>query len=344
MAFLYRGPTSPREEQSLPSSYNNPLSPQRNPNRLSGGMIPSNNTSNDIRSGLTRRFTTNALPTTLSPIGQQRKQAAGDYTSSGYARKNPSESTARAYEALLNKQREIQAQLANFDSETKRSVEEGWRHSEAISQMIASSEPASPPEYANAFPNAFSRPSRYSAQSLTSPQGLTNRPGRSSTQLTSPSSAFVRPYTSGNAHIPSQSVPGSRRHSDDEEEDDAFHYGFDSAIHRAAANPNRNSMPVTGYDRKRNAADFSLGPVNTTSFLFDDDEDPAPLQSKSTTTSPPNRKQFLQMQQTADGFPKLISRDEDASSAALDLALARGVEPQPQVTDRATASRHRISL
>ncbi|GAB1740627.1 hypothetical protein NU219Hw_g5721t1 [Hortaea werneckii] len=344
MAFLYRGPTSPREEQSLPSSYTNPLSPQRNPNRLSGGMIPSNNTSNDIRSGLTRRFTTNALPTTLSPIGQQRKQAAGDYTSSGYARKNPSESTARAYEALLNKQREIQAQLANFDSETKRSVEEGWRHSEAISQMIASSEPASPPEYANAFPNAFSRPSRYSAQSLTSPQGLTNRPGRSSTQLTSPSSAFVRPYTSGNAHIPSQSVPGSRRHSDDEEEDDAFHYGFDSAIHRAAANPNRNSMPVTGYDRKRNAADFSLGPVNTTSFLFDDDEDPAPLQSKSTTTSPPNRKQFLQMQQTADGFPKLISRDEDASSAALDLALARGVEPQPQVTDRATASRHRISL
>lgn len=80
MAFLYRGPTSPREEQSLPSSYTNPLSPQRNPNRLSGGMIPSNNTSNDIRSGLTRRFTTNALPTTLSPIGQQRKQAAGDYT------------------------------------------------------------------------------------------------------------------------------------------------------------------------------------------------------------------------------------------------------------------------
>ena len=147
-----------------------------------------------------------------------------------------SESTARAYEAFLHKQREIQAQLANFDSETKRSVEEGWRHGEAISQMIASSEPASPPEYANAFPNAFSRPSRYSAQSLTSPQGVANRPNRSSTQLTSPSSTgFVRPYTSGNAYIPSQSVPGSRRHSDDEEEDDSFAYGFDSAIHRAAA-------------------------------------------------------------------------------------------------------------
>ena len=66
-------------------SYNNPLSPQLNPNRLSGGMMPSTNpmpsanTNNDVRSGLTRRFTTNALPS-LSPIGQQRKQAAGDYS------------------------------------------------------------------------------------------------------------------------------------------------------------------------------------------------------------------------------------------------------------------------
>jgi hypothetical protein len=53
----------------------NPLSPPRNPNRLSGGVM----SSNDARGpGLTRRFTTNALPTTLSPIGQQRRQAAGD--------------------------------------------------------------------------------------------------------------------------------------------------------------------------------------------------------------------------------------------------------------------------
>lgn len=106
-------------------------------------------------------------------------------------------------------------------------------------------------------------------------------------------------------------------------------------------------MPVTGYGRKRNTTDFagSLGPVNTTSFLFDDDEDQAP-QSKSTTTSPPSNRVSLQMQQTADGFPKLIRREDnnDLSSSALDLALARGVEPQPQVTDRITGNRHRISL
>ena len=71
MAY-YRGQQSPRDE-SLPSNFaTNPLSPPRNPNRLGGGMISS---TNDARGSLTRRFTTNALPT-LTPIGQQRRQAA----------------------------------------------------------------------------------------------------------------------------------------------------------------------------------------------------------------------------------------------------------------------------
>ena len=110
-------------------------------------------------------------------------------------------------------------------------------------------------------------------------------------------------------------------------------------------------MPVTSYDRKRNAADLSsaLGPLNTTSFLFDDDEKPSALPNKSSTkTTPPNTKTYLQVQQTADGFPKLIRRDDNGeqvsgSSAALDLALAQPKSEQ-QLTDRATASRHRISL
>ncbi len=77
MTYFYRGPQSPREEQQVPI-YTNPLSPQRNPNRLSGSMA----SASSMRNGLTRRFTTNneLPPTALSPIGQQRKQAAGDYT------------------------------------------------------------------------------------------------------------------------------------------------------------------------------------------------------------------------------------------------------------------------
>ncbi|KAF2722025.1 hypothetical protein K431DRAFT_284234 [Polychaeton citri CBS 116435] len=44
----------------------------------------------DPRMGLHRRFTTNALPT-LSPIGQQRRQAAGDYGPVSQSAKNQGE-------------------------------------------------------------------------------------------------------------------------------------------------------------------------------------------------------------------------------------------------------------
>lgn len=112
-------------------------------------------------------------------------------------------------------------------------------------------------------------------------------------------------------------------------------------------------MPITSYDRKRNAADLSsaLGPLNTTSFLFDgDDEKPSVLPKKaSNKPSPPDTKTFLQMQHTADGFPKLIRREDNGelvsgSSAALDLAFAQAPNAEQQLTDRGTASRHRISL
>lgn len=80
MAYPFRGgPQSPRDDPPFPSYSNNPLSPQRNPNRLSGSMLGASQPSaaSEARAGLTRRFTTNALPT-LSPIGQQRRMAAGD--------------------------------------------------------------------------------------------------------------------------------------------------------------------------------------------------------------------------------------------------------------------------
>lgn len=105
-----------------------------------------------------------------------------------------------------------------------------------MAQMIAQSEPTTPPEYADAFPSIFSKPNRYSSASLTSPPGLVNRPTRAATQLTSPPFQYSRPYTSSGAtNLPSHSVPGSRRQSDDEEEADDFLYNFDSSLHRAAA-------------------------------------------------------------------------------------------------------------
>lgn len=107
-----------------------------------------------------------------------------------------------------------------------------------MSQMIAQSEPTTPPEYADAFPSIFSKPNRYSSASLTSPPGIVNRPARAATQMTSPPFQYNRPFTSSgvsSVNLPSHSVPGSRRQSDDEEEADDFLYNFDASVHRAAA-------------------------------------------------------------------------------------------------------------
>jgi hypothetical protein len=111
-------------------------------------------------------------------------------------------------------------------------------------------------------------------------------------------------------------------------------------------------MPVLSHGRKRsNLPDLSsvLGPVNTTSFLFDDEDRPIRPISKSTQVSPADGRAYLQVQHTADGFPKLIRREENGAApfanpaAALDLASGHSNGDQ-QATDRATATRHRISL
>lgn len=150
-----------------------------------------------------------------------------------------SERAARHYETLLQAQRKIQEELEKVDAETRREVDENIRHEQAVTQLFAQSEPTTPPEYQNAFPNNFSRPNRYSTASLISPPGIASRPNRASTQLTSPSGGYVRPYTANNSttssNLPSQSVPGSRRESDDEQEEPDFVYGFEHTLRRSAA-------------------------------------------------------------------------------------------------------------
>ena len=147
------------------------------------------------------------------------------------------ERKARQYEELLAQQRRIQAQMALIDPETRREVEEHQRLEQDISMFTSGhqSEPTTPPEYYS----SVHRPNRYSSTSLTSPPGVHPRSSHSgsqltSPQLTSPAAIFARPLTSHAASsIPSQSVPASRRGSDEEEED--YTYGFADGNHRAAA-------------------------------------------------------------------------------------------------------------
>ncbi|KAK0127550.1 hypothetical protein ONS96_007084 [Cadophora gregata f. sp. sojae] len=198
------------------------------------------------------------------------------------------------------------------------------------------SEPTTPPEYRESnsgFPTVFSRPNRYSTSSLQSPPGVYNRPGRSGSQLTSPQGGIIQSRLMMDDKLPSKSVPGSRRNSDEDEKEEAVRQ--DPTSHRSTNALNRYSMPVT---KSRNGMQemLSLDQTNTARFLFGEDE----------SGQSPDINQYLDMNGAENKFPILVRRDEypgvlSASSAALDLALSQS--PGPDTNGWGAISRHRSS-
>lgn len=97
------------------------------------------------------------------------------------------------------------------------------------------SEPTTPPEYretASGFPTMFSKPNRYSMSSLTSPPGIFgSRPGRSGSQLASPQAGNPQSRFAYDDQLPTRSVPGSRRNSDEDEKEEAVRQ--DPTSHRS---------------------------------------------------------------------------------------------------------------
>ena len=112
-----------------------------------------------------------------------------------------------------------QAQQAAIEAQQQQEIEKITQElQQAGFHQGHQSEPTTPPEYRDtAFP-AFSRPNRYSSSSITSPPGLSGRSHRSGSQLTSPPSEMSHNYQppgSSDGVLPSKSVPGSRRGSND---------------------------------------------------------------------------------------------------------------------------------
>ena len=69
-----------------------------------------------------------------------------------------SERRIRELQSLLEQQRSIAAELTKFDDETRREVEQGLVHERAVSDMIAQSEPTTPPEeYHDIVPSMYDR-------------------------------------------------------------------------------------------------------------------------------------------------------------------------------------------
>ncbi len=107
-------------------------------------------------------------------------------------------------------------------------------------------------------------------------------------------------------------------------------------------------MPVTRMDL-RGRPDMPglasvLGHVNTTDFLFDNEDHAG---GKNALGSTDVKKTYLQMNTTDDKFPILVRRDGDgimqlsASSAALDLALSQSPGPESQSNGWSSFARHR---
>ena len=140
------------------------------------------------------------------------------------------------YERLREQKRRFEAEMQKLDQQQRREELELAQMQEDIGRMSGhQSEPTTPPEYretSSGFPTMFSRPNRYSTSSLTSPPGLYNRPGRSGSQLASPQSGILQSRFAFDDQLPSRSVPGSRRNSDEDEKEEAIRQ--DPTSHRSA--------------------------------------------------------------------------------------------------------------
>jgi len=103
-----------------------------------------------------------------------------------------------------------------IDLQSRRGEEEINRLSTEVRYgKPAHSQPTTPPEHSegNGFPTAFSRPNRFSMSSINAGM-ISNRDSRANSQVTSPPSTFQ-----GNGGLPSHSMPGTRRNSDEDHDD-----------------------------------------------------------------------------------------------------------------------------
>jgi septum formation inhibitor MinC len=141
------------------------------------------------------------------------------------------EKKKQEYEFLREQRRRFDVEMERAEIELlglqgKREDDDMDRLTNDITRLTTAghqSEPTTPPEYRdNGFPSAFSRPNRFSSASMTSPSGpttLSNRASRSGSQLTSPPADLIAAYPAqASSHLPSRSVPGSRRNSDEEDD------------------------------------------------------------------------------------------------------------------------------
>ncbi|KAK1995959.1 ARM repeat-containing protein [Colletotrichum falcatum] len=315
----FRSQPPPRNDPTM----NTLVSPPRNGNRLPQPV----QAAHDGRGSLPRRFTTDSgrVPTLSSITNQRGPDIGGQDYNNTLHKVQLIEKKKIEYERLREQRRRFEMEMQKLEQAQRREemelakMQDDLRHGHQ-------SEPTTPPEYheSSGFPTMFSRPNRYSTSSLTSPPGLFNRPGRSGSQLTSPQSALMQSRFNFDDHMPSRSVPGSRRNSDEDEKEEAVRQ--DPTSHRSSNAYNRYSMPVTRSRTGLYGAD--LDQTGTTRFLFGEED-----------TSGDNK---YGQNNGDDNFPTLVRRDDQMSLSAINTSAHNGA-PSGDIGNRSSV-RHSLDL
>jgi hypothetical protein len=189
----------------------------------------------DPRTSLPRRFTAESgLVPTLSTLTNQRGPDPQDFSASQAQALHTVQLLERKrveYEKIREQKRRFEVEMQKLDQQQRREEQEMAQMKEDLGRYAPRdsmaghlSEPTTPPEYretASGFPTMFSKPNRYSTSSLTSPPGLYNRQSRSGSQLASPPPGIMQSRLAFDDQLPSRSVPGSRRNSDEDEKEEA---------------------------------------------------------------------------------------------------------------------------
>ncbi|KAJ9238826.1 hypothetical protein DTO169E5_4659 [Paecilomyces variotii] len=346
--------TSPRSPQSeSPFSGYGSLSPGQS------SFMAFQRPSQDVRANLQRRFTTDASKlSSWSYFNQQQQPQLPEsidlLSSTTQLHKSQLFEKKRQHiEYMREQKKRFEADMKLLDLQHEREKQEMDQLARDLAQAGLSgpvSEPTTPPEYRDSgFPTVFSRPTRFSTSSVTSSPGIFNVFAPS--QVTSPQSNQARSSAAQtpNNRFSVQSVPGSRRNSEEE----SYFSETLSPYRNSSSVNNRYSMPVTGLSSQLRSSLAGFGNNNNgngidsfsaAKYLFHNEDDRATLKDEDRLPTP-DIKSYLKMTDPDDKFPTLSRREDNsgllsANSDALDLANSRTPGPQDNWSSH---NRHRSS-
>ncbi|KAA8895705.1 armadillo-type protein [Sphaerosporella brunnea] len=336
--------------QQFPASAYAPLRSTADPNQPPAAA--------DIRAGLTRRFTADAMNTPQLASVWDQSRLARIPTSETLDLPMDAENLNRVirligtlkkliqqkqmqYESRRQEQKKYEAHLKIIEAQNRRDEEEIlmmaqnldrialMKSRERASLSAGPNEPATPPELRD---GPYGRPK--ASALLATPPTVSNRPDQQ--QLITPPSEDVLSLMSQNN---SRSVPGSRRNSDENQV-----LGTPTQAPIGQRSSIRNSLPSNSLDNSLHSGSsrFGLGSINTADFLFEDDQAEKNSSSKKAVTTSPNVKSYLQMMDTENNFPILTQSHPgklSASSAALDLAYPENVGVEQPMWGHTTFTR-----